>query len=439
MASSDSCFIHDVWPLCSHLVLEYLNALDLYRCRQVCTTWRRRLLHNGIALLQWEIPLEYDGSTTRRRQSSPDAPRRLRVPNLPGRLTIHGHSHTTAAAAASSASSSLTTQQQQPKRARGHLPEPAVLHSSFRDERVLCWMHRTVRDLANPAHVVKPGVLLQKRDETSVGGHAQQRGLVVQLETPNRHHRHHGSDNLATMDLCVSMLQFSSVVPRPPRANLVWRKHDLSTYSKRLKTILKILDVASLCHLRQISVRGLTTLRVLCLPPTLLSLDAQSCTQLHTVTIPTTSGDQSNGCSQLVAANLNGCRVLQNFPSVPQLRHLNASSVGALLLPSSSLAHALVSSCGGSRTLTVLSLRYVATDEVLQILATQQQHGLQMLDVSFSPAVTHSAVQVLVEHCGALERCHLRGCRQVPFSVQRKIYAVLRDRAAAHRTIGAGR
>eukprot|EP00521_Asterionellopsis_glacialis_P008733 CAMPEP_0195285878 /NCGR_PEP_ID=MMETSP0707-20130614/3548_1 /TAXON_ID=33640 /ORGANISM="Asterionellopsis glacialis, Strain CCMP134" /LENGTH=156 /DNA_ID=CAMNT_0040345437 /DNA_START=171 /DNA_END=641 /DNA_ORIENTATION=- len=96
-----------------------------------------------------------------------------------------------------------------------------------------------------------------------------------------------------------------------------------------------------------------------------------------------------------------------------------------------------------------LSLRYVATDEILEALASSKSCGyacekgnknhstnfgtLRFVDVAFSPQLTDSSVKALVQRASLLERINLRGCKSISGLCYNEIPIEL-----AHRRCGIG-
>ena len=190
--------------------------------------------------------------------------------------------------------------------------------------------------------------------------------------------------------------------------------------TRRLKTVLCQADLSSLVHLRELCVRGCSSLRVLRLPAKLKALDASGCSKLKNISL-------ASDCSELSAVNLNGCRSLQHLlntqvvdRAMMNVRELAMDSVRCL--PEMTIASAL-HGCSG---LVSLSLRYIATDKVMNAIPIMG--SLRMVDIAFSPSVSDEGVSALMSAAHNLERINLRGCRgvsstcynTVPLSLQKR-------------------
>jgi hypothetical protein len=67
-----------------------------------------------------------------------------------------------------------------------------------------------------------------------------------------------------------------------------------------------------------------------------------------------------------------------------------------------------------AEALRSISLRYIATDDILVALAASKAAlSLQLVDISFSHDVTDGSVECLVNRAIRLERCNLRGNKSI--------------------------
>ena len=176
----------------------------------------------------------------------------------------------------------------------------------------------------------------------------------------------------------------------------------------KIKKSIKVLDLGSLCHLKRLSLRGCSTLHTLRMPPSLVALDASACTKLKEVTVVYhdhfENDNSSSGDGLLQALNLNGCRSLSKgmFSNASILKNITALDLTcAKAIPTKSLAHALYH----SKSLTKISLRYIANDEILEAISASSAtaEGLCLVDVAFSH-VTDMSVEKLVRNALHLER-----------------------------------
>jgi hypothetical protein len=198
-----------------------------------------------------------------------------------------------------------------------------------------------------------------------------------------------------------------------------------------LKRILCEVDLSGARQLQKLSVRGCSNLRTLQLPPNLVALDASSCTRLSCLSSPFGLGQKG----RFEALNLKGCRSLvaqdkrylfgaATPDAMKHLRDLDLSSTS--MLEKSIVAYALNQTC----CLEMLSLRYVASDDVLLALAESiaAKETLRLVDTSFSSELTDESCEVLVNAARHLERLNLRACSSVSAACYNAIPVELQQR-----------
>lgn len=176
-------------------------------------------------------------------------------------------------------------------------------------------------------------------------------------------------------------------------------------------------NLSSVHGLKVVSARGCRYLTHLSLPPTLLGLDASSCLHLKQILFPVIQKQREEGASSspssrqtIQSLNLSGCRSLHSIETpnptnwAGNLQEVDLSSCLAL---NSTL---VVNLLGAAASLKSVSLRYVATDEILLSLP---HSSLQLGDVAFSQQVTDKGVHALLDNAVRLQRLNLRACRGV--------------------------
>jgi hypothetical protein len=106
------------------------------------------------------------------------------------------------------------------------------------------------------------------------------------------------------------------------------------------------------------------------------------------------------------------------------MKDLEMSSTN--MLPKEVLADALSGAC----CLQTLSLRYVATDDVLRALAgsVAAKESLRLVDISFSSNVTDQSCEDLVNAAPHLERLNLRACSSISASCYNTVPVELQQR-----------
>lgn len=87
-------------------------------------------------------------------------------------------------------------------------------------------------------------------------------------------------------------------------------------------------------------------------------------------------------------------------------------------VPPAVLANAL----RATRHLHVLSIRYVASDDVIRAIGESDSRcSIEMMDVSFG-SVTDEAVEGLINRAQKLSRLNLRGCRSISANVHNCVH-----------------
>jgi len=380
----------DVLPI----VFSYLDAAACMRCRLVCQRWQR-ISGKGCVLLALKYyALPPDG----------------RRPVLGG-VTLMGSGEDWAGAE--------TINFRSLKRTRGHLPEPRVL---FEGQEVtpLTVLSRLARFDNRFSHVLSDAVPTKER------------GFAVKIE------REGGQTQLISLDMEASTFEVAwracagqrwiNGVPHPgPLFDRIDEK------PRKLKKALEWLNLTGLQHLQRLSVRGCSSLWKMFLPPGLVALDASGCTSLRLISVP--EGVKDDG---LIALNLSGCRSLEprgeemfgpwTEQAMKSVKEVDLSAVNR------SLAPALASALRVTTCLETLSLRYVATDDILLALSESEsaRETLRLLDVAFSTELTDVAVEALVQSAPNLERFNLRGCRGISIECYNKIPVLLMNRQSGY-------
>jgi hypothetical protein len=227
---------------------------------------------------------------------------------------------------------------------------------------------------------------------------------------------------------------------------------------RTLQRGLRQVDLAGLCWLQSLSVRGCGGLRLLLVPPCLTALDASGAAQLRTLGC----GHSHDSClghavagGRIQILNLNGCRELLHagllsaaVPAAAQHPQPSSSSPpppssrAALArcreldlsycqrLPVATVATALAS----AGVLASLSLRHVAQDPMLRSLAASPAaaHTLRLVDCAFSAGMSDAAVEALVQAAPRLQRVNLRGCAAISAACYNQTPITLTRRGAAH-------
>jgi hypothetical protein len=217
---------------------------------------------------------------------------------------------------------------------------------------------------------------------------------------------------------------------------------DLNSVKEEDSVILLSSAVLShLGNLLQVTARNNKTLKSISLPPSLLGLDLSFAGKLQTILFPVIASSQTTQPThcQLQSLNLNGCRSLHTLrgPSWSQmashLQEIDLSSCPKL----QNIAHLLQA----TKCLRLVSLRRVATDEVLSGLAQSESASttLRWVDAAFSQELTDKGVNALVDATVRLERLNLRSCPRVSSQCYNQTPIRLVQRKNATGTTASGR
>jgi hypothetical protein len=375
--SVTSCFIMDLFKELPEealaMIFEHLDAAETLSVRRVCHDWRRRLI--GCAHLVFKSvhggsqdPLR---SVTLKGMKASTAVKDGKIPNTSLRRIV--------------------------KRTRGHLPEPNVLPDA-------------------------PGSIFEKPLEFRSTG---ARSGAMRIEDPESHWQ------------CLDLSQSSCHIFRLRTERLI-QAHGTSITAHRrfeqtplLKQVLCEVDLSGIRRLERLSVRGCGNLQILQLPPSLEALDAFGCTRLVRIALP--FGQHA----RLQALNLSGCRSLKAYDNTG---HLFGSSTGEVMRFIQELDMSSTNSLGeavmadavrAASKLRSVSLRYVATDEIIIALAAggdSSGETLRLIDASFSSRLTDRSVEILVNAASKLERFNLRACGSVSSACYNGVPLEIEDR-----------
>lgn len=303
------------------------------------------------------------------------------------------------------------------KRTRGHLPEPNVFPEGLEVSSLT--VLSGIARFDNRFHQV-----------LSDGVATKWRGFAAKIERE-------GQTPFVALDLEASKIE---VAHRAMAGHSGPLFDGITGKPRSLKRALEFLNVCGLSQLKRLSVRGCSSLEALYLPPSLVAVDASGCTNLRRLSMP--EGVSESG---LVALNLNGCRSLETQgellfgPGTEQAlvnaREIDLSGVNLIVAPA--IARALrVTTC-----LDTLSIRYVATDDVLFALSesVSARETLRFIDVAFSTELTDTSVEVLIQSASKLERLNLRGCKKVSVECYNKVPVLLMNRQSGVSGCDSGR
>lgn len=353
------------------IIFEYLDAAETLSSRRVCHDWRRRLI--GCAHLVFK--------------SVPEGSNPMRSVTLKG---------TKASSTAKDDKNSNTSRRRVVKRTRGHLAEPNVLTDA-------------------------PDSILEKPLEFRSTG---ARGGAMRIEDSESHWQ--------CLDLSQSSCHiFGLRMERQMQIQVTSiSAHRRFEQTPLLKRVLCEVDLSGIRRLERLSVRGCGNLQMLHLPPSLEALDASGCTRLVRIALP--FGQHA----RLQALNISGCRSLKAYDNTGLLF---GSATGEAMRfieeldmsSTNSLGEAVVADAvRGASKLRSLSLRYIATDEIIIALAAGGDSGetLHLIDASFSSRLTDRSVEILVNAASKLERFNLRACGSVSSACYNGVPLELEDR-----------
>jgi hypothetical protein len=357
------------------IIFENLDAAETLSSRRVCHDWRRRLI--GCAHLVFKsVPEGSRGGSLRS-------------------VTLKGMK--ASGTAKDGKTPNKTSRERIVKRTRGHLLEPNVLPDA-------------------------PGSISEKPLEFRSTG---ARSGAIRIEDSESHWQ------------CLDLSQSSSHIfgLRTERRTQIQgasiTAHRRFEQTPSLKQVICEIDLSGIRRLERLSVRGCGNLQMLQLPPSLEALDALGCTRLVRIALP--FGQHA----RLQALNLSGCRSLKAYDKTRLLfgsatgevmrfiQELDMSSTNSLL-GESVVADAL----RAASKLRSVSLRYVATDEIIIALAAggDSSETLRLIDASFSSRLTDRSVEILVNAASKLERFNLRACGSVSSACYNGVPLELEDR-----------
>lgn len=350
------------------MIFEHLDAAETLSSRRVCHDWRRRLIGCGHLVFK-SVP---EGSQDPLRS-----------------VTLKGMK---ASSTAKDGKDTKTPRGRIVKRTRGHLPEPNVLPDSL------------ISMFEKPLEFRSTGA----------------RGGAMRIEDSESHWQ------------CLDLSQSSCHIFGLRTERLVQTHitaHRRFEQTPLLKQILREVDLSGVRRLERLSVRGCGNLQILQLPPSLEALDAFGCTRLVRIALP--FGQHA----RLQALNLSGCRSLKAYDNT---RLLFGSTTGDVMRfiqeldmsSTNSLGEAAVAAAvRAASNLRSVSLRYVATDEIIIALVAGGDSGdtLRLIDASFS-SLTDRSVEILVNAASKLERFNLRACGSVSSACYNSVPLELEDR-----------
>lgn len=316
------------------------------------------------------------------------------------------------------------------KRTRGHLPNPNVLNGESK------WLKfHSSSDTTSSAKidtlVGDQRRRMQMVHQTSCSS-SQITVVAIRFVSEQQIRERFQTSYVTCLDLESIRISYPALSSSSNTIASSMSTRTVATKSHQLKKSIQVLDLSSLRYLMKLSVRGCSNLHILRLPPYLEGLDASACSSLKEINFPSemftretstgcNDGKQHNPCFvvngvapsfRLKALNLNGCRSLVNvqffdetIKSVTELDMTSVSSISSTLI-ANVLKH--------SENLRSVSLRYVATDNMIRSLAVSKsaRQCLHLVDISFSN-VTDKSIEALVNNSFQLARCNLRGNKYI--------------------------
>ena len=401
--------IHDVPIDALAATFAYLNAKESISCRGVCKKWSK-LAGKGALIVRVRPP-----------------PTPTVMPKNIGSVTLCGRVQQMPTDEINKSAHDERKPAAAENRTRGHLPKTVAPTPSGRENAKITFATDRLRDCeyqSNRTEALEAGNILSMK--TGGTGWSSWYG-AIQVE--------HLPSPLITLDLSSSSSRFE----------YSWRARGASGFfdeivkprkPRILRNFLEELDLSGLQHLRELSVRGCGNLQSLNLPPSLHSLDAGGCSELIRVDFP--NGVDGN----LRSLDLGGCRRLREreyrvYRPRPGL--LGPNTISALrnvvnLDVSQVIQNLALDFCfalSSTVSLEMISLRYAATDEVLNALAESQSAtsgSLRLVDIAFSTKVTGEAVELLARSAPKLERLNMRGCKKIATSCYNYIPVYLERR-----------
>jgi len=298
-----------------------------------------------------------------------------------------------------------------------------ILKMNAKEEVRKSWFNRT------KGHLPEPKIPPYKQEKYVLG----QEGRGTQLQMIQTKHSNQiaflqrfavGKESFLSLDLSSSHLQTGEYLgPKPDDCRLGG--------TRSMKNTLQEINLCGLAYLQHVSIRGMNALKTIHLPTSIVALDASSCSRLEAIQIPMIGVDKGKKL-KLVSLNLNRCRSLHNLfgptchieDAASKLQELDLSS-GLQL--SKEVTAKLVQS---TTCLNSLSLRYIATDEILQGLASSvsARERLKLVDVAFSVQLSDKPVHGLIQKALNLQRLNLRGCKSISSECYNNTPIVLQQR-----------
>ena len=135
------------------------------------------------------------------------------------------------------------------------------------------------------------------------------------------------------------------------------------------------------------------------------------------------------------------CRSLVSISSDASLLAAFASAPSSIAMPHSpplaTHSSSKLSALSSAGSLASLSLRGVATDEMLHSLAAAVGTNLRLADCAFSKDITDAGVNALVQGAPRLQRMNLRGCDSISAECYNITPITLLERSRAQSADGA--
>ena len=364
-------------------IFTFLNPIESVSCKAVCKGWSKSAGHGIIIVRTRPTNLHY-------------------LKKHLGYITLNGRVKARRRYMNDEDNQTLT--HTKPERTRGHLPKPSAsitTHDADAPDsnHLLVDVSTTfttdrLKDIER-SDALAFGHILSMR----TGGFPSQYRGAIQVERTTKFVSLDLSSTSSKVEYCCRV-----------QAGSIWDTlFSLPKKPRTLRSSLEELDLSGLQHLRELSVRGCSKLTTLRLPPSIVSLDVGSCSELRIINFP---NEVDGTC--LRSLDLNGCRGLQRFgaseQAIKNVIHLDVSNVNQNCLDGM-LCNALKSTV----SLEIFSCRYAATDNVIKALARSGSaaSNLRLVDIAFSKEVTDESVELLARSATKLERINMRGCKKI--------------------------
>ena len=319
------------------------------------------------------------------------------------------------------------------KRTKGHLPEPLVMTQSSAHSKLLYHSTKGHSSLINTETADKNSAqymnCMQMHECTYRNNVQRQIALAIQFQqcifTENTYNKRY----ITHLDLSTNYWGYKS-----------------DHWTLKGKNSILVIDLTNLNLLERLSVKGCSKLHTLRMPHSLHALDASACASLVEISTKYENAYNNNQSQidgdcmdetsyKLKALNLNGCRSLTHASFLS--RHFLHNVEELDLTSATKLSKSLMETAlRNAHHLKNVSLRYIAVDGIIDALSTvmedvkakdlsgderqlsnihsrkQRNSSLTLVDLAFSD-VTDNAVEKMVNNCTRLERCNLRGCKNV--------------------------